>query len=127
MHSGDLYHAVDKWKPAATMEKDKITPGRVGMVYFSPDTALSALEDKAPGWMRDTCGGDTPTLDRKFSQTRKRRRDDEEECDSEEKEYRKARRKRAGTKPMVNRTASMNNGIVRSESDGSIRLSDEGE
>lgn len=142
MHSGDLYHVVDTWKPTATMEKGGITPGRVGMVYFSPATALLALEGKPPGWMRDTCGGSAPTLDRKFSRGRKRRGDQSDDHDADqpqkkrrvkarsmtdssdedesEKEYQKSKKDVAGPSGRTRRNTRIRDKVIMSESDGSI-------
>jgi hypothetical protein len=55
--SGSVYHAVSEWKPTSKKDEDKVTPGRIGNVFFSPDTSLSRLTGKEPGWARDTSFG----------------------------------------------------------------------
>lgn len=81
------------------------------MVYFSPGTALEALKDKPRGWFRDTCGGDAPILDRKFSRNRKRRRNESEESN--------------GYKITKPSTEEGNSGPETSNSDGGEEVSDD--
>lgn len=64
--SGSVYHAVSKWEPTSMKAEDKLTPGRIGNVFFFPDTALSHLTGKPPGWGRATgFGSETGLYDEK--------------------------------------------------------------
>ena len=48
--SGQLYHSVSDWKPGAYKEGDKVTPGRVGNVFFFPKASFDRLHDKPKNW-----------------------------------------------------------------------------
>jgi hypothetical protein len=56
-----LYHTVEEWNPLGGMTNEKITPGRIGHVFFSPDQSVKALFGKEPGWASHTAGGTVPS------------------------------------------------------------------
>lgn len=64
-YSSIIYHKVAKFKPSiqtSAQEKDNITPGRIGTVFFFPKESYEILRDKKPGWGYRTAFGRTEAL-----------------------------------------------------------------
>ncbi|KAJ7439714.1 hypothetical protein B0H11DRAFT_1644113, partial [Mycena galericulata] len=62
--SAILYHGVQHWSPAPVPEdyaKARITPGRVGTVFFCPAKTAETLAGKPKNWNKDTLGGLVPS------------------------------------------------------------------
>ncbi|KAJ7483131.1 hypothetical protein B0H11DRAFT_1914874 [Mycena galericulata] len=55
--SGLLYHCVGKWTPTGGISPERLTPGRISHVFFSPQKSIPQLEGKPEGWMVRTMGG----------------------------------------------------------------------
>jgi hypothetical protein len=62
--SGQLYHSVSEWKPGMQAAGDKVTPGRVGNVFFFPKASFDRLRDKPPGWNWKIMTGTRPDVSR---------------------------------------------------------------
>ncbi len=65
--SSVLYHKVTKFQPTVQtvkMKKEKVTPGRVGTVFFFPKDSLQILKGKYPGWAVRTAFGTNPSFER---------------------------------------------------------------
>ena len=55
-----LAHLVAPWRPkvqTVEMQEERITPGRIGTVFFFPKDSLQILADKAPHWAVTTAMG----------------------------------------------------------------------
>ena len=55
-----IYHSVSKWTPCVKNKGDKLTPGRIGHVFFFPRESLNQLEGKEKGWAKSTNFGRAP-------------------------------------------------------------------
>ncbi|KAF6755994.1 hypothetical protein DFP72DRAFT_1067298 [Ephemerocybe angulata] len=55
--AGQLYHAVEEWKPVASTGNESLTPGRASTVCFFPKLAYARLKGKRPKWNADTLSG----------------------------------------------------------------------
>ena len=62
MLSGLLYHGVEEWKPKLHLSEARVTPGRIGNVFFFPRASYEKLKNKPKGWFVDTSGGTLPSL-----------------------------------------------------------------
>lgn len=60
--SGVLYHSVSEWTSGSQSVGDKLTPGRVGNVFFFPKASFDKLEGKPAGWNRKTLSGTLPNV-----------------------------------------------------------------
>jgi hypothetical protein len=60
--SGQLYHSVSEWKPDMQGESDRLTPGRVGNVFFFPKESFDKLYGKSAGWNWKTISGTLPDI-----------------------------------------------------------------
>jgi hypothetical protein len=61
--SGQLYHSVGEWTPGSYVEKDELTPGRIGNVFFFPKASFDELYGKASEWNWKTLSGTLPDVD----------------------------------------------------------------
>jgi hypothetical protein len=52
---------VGHWEAKGEAQKNGITPGRIGHVFFSTASALRVLEGKPPGWRNATLSGFWPS------------------------------------------------------------------
>jgi hypothetical protein len=58
-----LGHWVAPWRPkvqTVEMQEERITPGRIGTVFFFPKDSLQILLGKAPNWAATTAQGAKP-------------------------------------------------------------------
>jgi hypothetical protein len=58
--SSNLYHKVATFHPkpqTVSQQKEDITPGRIGSVFFFPEPSYAELKDKRPGWAYQTAFG----------------------------------------------------------------------
>ena len=74
-----LAHWVGPWCPrvqTVEMQEERITPGRIGTVFFFPKDSLQILADKAPDWATTTAHGAKPyAMNRRNWEDRQNRRD----------------------------------------------------
>jgi len=61
--SGQLYHSVGEWTPASSKPGEKLTPGRIGNVFFFPKASFEKLKGKKAGWMVNTLSGTALDVD----------------------------------------------------------------
>ena len=55
--SADLYHFVEPWTTRPMECSDRVTPGRVSCVFFTPKDTADELEGRNPQWFSHTGGG----------------------------------------------------------------------
>jgi hypothetical protein len=55
--AGALYHGIGEWRPQPGISEDRVTPGRVGNVWFFPHSSYELLKDKPPNWSIESAGG----------------------------------------------------------------------
>jgi hypothetical protein len=60
--SGALYHSVSEWKSGIQSVGDKLTPGRVGNVFFFPKASFKKLDGKPEHWNTETLTGTLPNV-----------------------------------------------------------------
>jgi len=64
-YSSIIYHKVAKFQPSMQTEEQaqqKITPGRIGSVFFFPTASYEILRNKKPGWASRTAFGKNEKL-----------------------------------------------------------------
>jgi hypothetical protein len=60
-----MFHKVSKFQPViqtGSEAEQKITPGRIGSVFFFPVASYDILKDKRPGWGYQTAYGRNEAL-----------------------------------------------------------------
>ncbi|KAK7018053.1 hypothetical protein VNI00_018426 [Paramarasmius palmivorus] len=57
-----LFHTVGEWSALPMKLSDTTTPGRVGTVFYFPQTSLDILKDKPPQWAINTAFGRFPSM-----------------------------------------------------------------
>ncbi|KAJ6603786.1 hypothetical protein B0H10DRAFT_2078693 [Mycena sp. CBHHK59/15] len=55
-----MIHSVGDWEAVRMEKNDKMTPGRIGTVFYIPQSSAEALGDKEPGWGLKTNYGRFP-------------------------------------------------------------------
>ncbi|KAJ3571654.1 hypothetical protein NP233_g3623 [Leucocoprinus birnbaumii] len=60
LYAAKLYHQVAPWRCAPLDLSSKVTPGRIGNVFFSPANSVKELKDKEEGWAMRTGLGILP-------------------------------------------------------------------
>lgn len=81
-YSSIIFHKVTKFYPhvqTTEQQEEKVTPGRIGTVFFFPKHSYTILKDKRPGWALETAFGRMENLIPK-------RLDEEEEDEFESEE-----------------------------------------
>ncbi|KAJ8083275.1 hypothetical protein PM082_009147 [Marasmius tenuissimus] len=56
-----IFHTVGHWEALPMTMEDGITPGRIGTVFFFPESSLDEPQGKEPGWALKTNYGRTPS------------------------------------------------------------------
>lgn len=53
-NASDILHKVVEWTASPGQEGARVSPGRIGSVFFFPRASLDTLRGKLPGWGRTT-------------------------------------------------------------------------
>ncbi|KAK1230754.1 hypothetical protein PQX77_006146 [Marasmius sp. AFHP31] len=56
-----IFHTIGKWEALPMKATDGISPGRIGTVFYFPESSLKEMRDKEPGWALSTNYGRTPS------------------------------------------------------------------